>query len=195
WHISLSTWLRDYLYIPLGGSKGGPTATYKNLTITMLLGGLWHGAAWTFVLWGAYQGFLLMIHRAFEPLLKRLFSFKNFLLAKAWYGLKWFLFFQLVCLGWLFFRARSLEQVYDMLAGIFTNFVPEEGSLALAMLKELVFSTTLLLIVQIIQYAKNDLSVVYKSPLMVRAVYYSLCLFLLLVFGGSDAKEFIYFQF
>ena len=63
WHISLSTWLRDYLYIPLGGSRGSELATMRNLMITMLLGGLWHGAAWTFVLWGAYQGLMLAIGR------------------------------------------------------------------------------------------------------------------------------------
>src|SRR5205085_4621761 len=64
WHISLSTWLRDYLYIPLGGNRRGSVQTYRNLALTMLLGGLWHGAAWTFVVWGAYQGALLIIHRA-----------------------------------------------------------------------------------------------------------------------------------
>src|SRR3954471_4549914 len=67
WHISLSTWLRDYLYIPLGGSRGTPAQTQRNLLITMLLGGLWHGAAWTFVLWGLYQGVLLIAYRPFEP--------------------------------------------------------------------------------------------------------------------------------
>ena len=64
WHISLSTWLRDYLYIPLGGNRGGAAQTQRNLLVTMVLGGLWHGAAWTFVLWGVYQGLLLVRYRA-----------------------------------------------------------------------------------------------------------------------------------
>jgi D-alanyl-lipoteichoic acid acyltransferase DltB (MBOAT superfamily) len=67
WHISLSSWLRDYLYIPLGGNRHGEWATYCNLMITMLLGGLWHGAAWNFVLWGAYQGAILCAYRALAP--------------------------------------------------------------------------------------------------------------------------------
>src|SRR5436305_788227 len=69
WHISLSTWLRDYLYIPLGGNRGGKVMVYRNLMLTMIIGGLWHGAAWTFVLWGFYQGALLVGHRLLEPYL------------------------------------------------------------------------------------------------------------------------------
>ena len=71
WHISLSSWLRDYLYIPLGGNKKGNIITYRNLAITMLLGGLWHGAAWNFVVWGAYHAILLIIHRLSVPLFKK----------------------------------------------------------------------------------------------------------------------------
>ncbi|RYF30364.1 MAG: MBOAT family protein, partial [Cytophagaceae bacterium] len=74
WHISLSTWLRDYLYIPLGGNRGGNLFTYRNLMITMVLGGLWHGASWPFVLWGAYHGLILILHRLSQPLLRRAFG-------------------------------------------------------------------------------------------------------------------------
>ena len=107
WHISLSTWLRDYLYMPLGGSRGGAWATNRNLLITMVLGGLWHGAAWSFVLWGAYQGLWLVAHRGYE----------------AWRGAPraaphaspslgaWLVTLHLVCYGWLLFRARSFEQI------------------------------------------------------------------------------------
>ncbi|HOU36689.1 MAG TPA: MBOAT family O-acyltransferase, partial [Candidatus Omnitrophota bacterium] len=72
WHISLSRWLKDYLYIPLGGNRKGGLMTYRNLGLTMLLGGLWHGASWTFVVWGLYHGVLLVIHRATEPFLKNI---------------------------------------------------------------------------------------------------------------------------
>ena len=104
WHISLSSWLRDYLYIPLGGNRKGPSRTYVNLMITMLLGGLWHGAAWSFVLWGFYQGSLLCIHRFFtkkdgEASPSNIYSFQNILCI--------LFFFQVTCYGWLLFRANS----------------------------------------------------------------------------------------
>src|SRR6185295_7345120 len=66
WHMTLSRWLRDYLYIPLGGNRGGLLATYRNLMLTMLLGGLWHGASWNFVVWGGYHGALLSVERTFR---------------------------------------------------------------------------------------------------------------------------------
>ena len=106
WHISLSTWLRDYLYVPLGGNRHGTLNTYRNLMLTMLLGGLWHGAAWNFVLWGVFHGLLLVAHRLlvqewklwpFEGRLARLVS--------------WVVMFHLVCYGWLVFRATSFSQI------------------------------------------------------------------------------------
>jgi alginate O-acetyltransferase complex protein AlgI len=99
WHISLSTWLRDYLYISLGGSKFGTWKTYRNLFLTMLIGGLWHGAAWGFVLWGAYHGLLLIAHR---------YLFRDRALPSLPKILTVPVMFHLVCLGWIPFRARSL---------------------------------------------------------------------------------------
>ena len=110
WHISLSTWLRDYLYIPLGGSRGGRLLTYRNLLITMLLGGLWHGAAWTFVLWGAWHGGWLAIERLANPRWRP----DNWPRAL---GQAWTLF--IVMIGWVFFDASSMEQAGDVLSGLF----------------------------------------------------------------------------
>ncbi len=115
WHISLSTWLRDYLYIPLGGNRGGRLATYRNLMLTMLLGGLWHGAAWNFVLWGAYQGLLLVVHRL-VVVEGRLWTWDG-PLSRAVSRL---LMFHAVCYGWLLFRATSLEQVAGFTGTLFT---------------------------------------------------------------------------
>lgn len=119
WHISLSTWLRDYLYISLGGNRKGPRRTQINLMLTMLLGGLWHGAAWNFVLWGAFQGGLLALHRqlfgierkspkrqGMRQLLRHIFMVV--------------LFFQITCYGWMLFRAGSLEQIIQMTGSLFT---------------------------------------------------------------------------
>ena len=108
WHITLSTWLRDYLYIPLGGNRRGTLQTYRNLMLTMLLGGLWHGAAWTFVIWGGYHGLLLALHRAIPW--------------PAWTGravlapIRVASTFLLVCMGWVVFRAPSLETAGTILA-------------------------------------------------------------------------------
>lgn len=108
WHISLSSWLRDYLYIPLGGSRGSPSRTYLNLLATMVLGGLWHGANWTFVVWGFWHGLILA--------LERLFKVANSTSAIA---VRWFVTFIFIVIGWVFFRATDLANAFDMLSGMF----------------------------------------------------------------------------
>ncbi len=110
WHITLSRYLRDFLYIPLGGNRGGRLRTARNLMITMLLGGLWHGAAWGFVLWGGLHGAGLVVERA----LRGRFS------APAW--LRWALVFNLVVFGWILFRTRELD-----LAGAFLSRLVDPG--------------------------------------------------------------------
>src|SRR5208282_2218846 len=112
WHISLSSWLRDYLYKPLGGNRRGRARTYANLMITMLLGGLWHGAAWKFVMWGGLHGVGLAVERALGPWLSRR---PAGLLAQAAATLAVFHF---VCLGWIFFRAESFEVAWLYLGGM-----------------------------------------------------------------------------
>jgi len=118
WHISLSSWLRDYLYIPLGGNRGGTLLTLRNLALTMLLGGLWHGARWTFVLWGAYHGLLLVAHRLYVQLTSGLSDERSARLRHVWTACKWAVFFHLVCLGWIFFRAQSTAEAWNMLGGL-----------------------------------------------------------------------------
>ena len=108
WHISLSTWLRDYLYIPLGGNRHGPWRTYFNLTVTMLLGGIWHGANWTFLIWGGYHGVLLAME-------------KKFSLANAhgvWRPVRQVITFVLVMIGWVFFRAAHVDDAMRVLGGM-----------------------------------------------------------------------------
>lgn len=113
WHMTLSTWLRDYLYKPLGGDRGGRAATLRNLFLTMALGGLWHGAAWTFVIWGCYHGLLLAVQRAFSGPVVRMGPGASAPgqgnTYDTWRPLKVLATFHLVCLGWIFFRAESLE--------------------------------------------------------------------------------------
>jgi alginate O-acetyltransferase complex protein AlgI len=109
WHVSLSTWLRDYLYIPLGGSRHGSLATHRNLLITMTLGGLWHGAKWTFVVWGLYHGLLLCLTRLLAPPAR---------LAALLRPAGVVLTFAAVCVGWVFFRAQSLADAAVILRGM-----------------------------------------------------------------------------
>jgi D-alanyl-lipoteichoic acid acyltransferase DltB (MBOAT superfamily) len=116
WHISLSSWLRDYLFIPLGGSRGGERCTLVNLALTMILGGLWHGAAWTFVIWGAFHGAGLIAHRLWSRAASP--AIKSVRASTAWRWLAPVLTFHFVCLGWVLFRASSLESAFELLAAI-----------------------------------------------------------------------------
>jgi alginate O-acetyltransferase complex protein AlgI len=192
WHISLSTWLRDYLYIPLGGSRGSAGRTRRNLMITMVLGGLWHGAAWTFVLWGVYHGLLLIAYRAAD----RVRALHDWitgrgLLARA---SSWAVMFNLTCYGWLIFRARSGGQLVDMSGSLFTNFAPASVNVP-EILAPLVLYTTPLLVVHLIEAHYNDLLVVPRLSPGVRYSVYAATFYLTMLFGNFGGAEFIYFQF
>ena len=192
WHISLSTWLRDYLYIPLGGSRGSEARTYRNLLITMVLGGLWHGAAWTFVIWGVYHGILLIAYRAAERV-------KWF---NAWVTdagavarvTSWFVMFHLTCYGWLIFRARSARQLGTMTADVFAGFAPRSVNVE-ALLVPLIMYVTPLLIVHACEAVYDNLLVVPRLPVAVRYSVYAATFYLTMLFGNFGGAEFIYFQF
>ncbi len=117
WHMTLSAWLRDYLYIPLGGSRGSRAATYRNIMITMVLGGLWHGAAFTFVIWGAIHGLGQVIGHA------RRARYGEVTEPTAWQRARMqFFTFQVVCFGWLFFRANSLGDAWTLIGRLFSTW-------------------------------------------------------------------------
>ena len=195
WHISLSSWLRDYLYISLGGSRNGSLNTYRNLAITMLLGGLWHGAAWTFVIWGAYQGILLIVYRLAEPLLKKIHQPAGLLGKRAWFSLRVIFFFHLLCLGWLIFRAESMSQVFSMLHSLIFNFqFTSVIGLKFNILKTIFFLCPLL-ILQLLQFRNNDLMIVSRRHRLVRFAFYYACCLLMMGFGAFGQNQFIYFQF
>ena len=193
WHISLSTFLRDYLYIPLGGNQKGTFNTYRNLVITMLLGGLWHGAQWTFVVWGAYQGMLLVIQRFLMPLWEKMPSLPNILMRRIWFLIRVIFFFHLVCLGWLSFRAQSLSQVCLMLQALLFNF--QFGPETSFTIFQIVFFTWILMIVQSAQFLTNDLMCVFKANPVIKTLFYVICYYLVTIYGVASGKEFIYFQF
>ncbi|MEE9294069.1 MAG: MBOAT family protein [Phycisphaerae bacterium] len=195
WHISLSTWLRDYLYIPLGGSRKGERRTYINLMLTMTLCGLWHGAAWTYVCFGAYHGVLLCAHRALRPWLERHIRPSSAFLAAAWHWTRVLICFHLVCLGWPIFRADTLTQAMNMLWALATDVTiwfrvvnaREIAILAACMLA--------LFGVQLLQWKTRDLTFVFRLSLPVRAVAYASLFLGFIMFGSYGSDSFMYFQF
>ncbi len=195
WHISLSTWLRDYLYIPLGGNKNGAVQMYRNLSVTMLLGGLWHGASWTFVLWGFYQGTLLVIHRAFSPWLAMIMPNPRTGLRQVWHALRIIFFFHVVCLGWLFFRAQSLPQIIQMLQALGGMFHTFQAAAFIGGGVQLLQVIWFLLIFQAVQFVKKDRVFILKEHWLLQGVVYGLIVVFIMVLGANSGKEFIYFQF
>ena len=204
WHISLSTWLRDYLYIPLGGNRGGAAMTYRNLLITMVLGGLWHGAAWNFVIWGIYHGVILAIHRAFWP--DRDVDSRDRTPTPAWQTfLQWFGMFQLTVFGFLIFRCSrrvevdglfrdfSLSQFTEMLTSWSNGWGLDAAGQS--MLFRVLVLTLPLVLIQIAQWWKNDLYFFLKWPLWARSILYGLLLLMYLLWGVTTSNQFIYFQF
>jgi alginate O-acetyltransferase complex protein AlgI len=195
WHISLSEWLRDYLYIALGGNRGGRGRTYSNLMITMLLGGLWHGAAWTYVLWGAFHGLLLVAHRLLReiPLVGSILA--PFSRLPGGRIFKIVSFFHLICLSWLFFRCLSLEQVGDMLwaLGAVSEFLAFDSYAPL--LGQFLLIASPLVVCEWYLYRKNDPWAFLYAPTAVRALLYLVLFYSIVIFGAGGGKEFIYFQF
>jgi D-alanyl-lipoteichoic acid acyltransferase DltB (MBOAT superfamily) len=192
WHISLSSWLRDYLYISLGGNRHGTWLTYRNLMLTMVLGGLWHGAAWNFVAWGFYHGALLIVHKLLEPALERVTRVAQGGWAKLWWLVRVLCMFQLTCYGWLLFRARSFGQIASMTGALLHPLtgLPWEMAQRVALLCAPV------VLVQIIQYRSGQLEFMRLPwmPAFGKAAIYSM-LFYCMVFHGAVPQAFVYFQF
>jgi alginate O-acetyltransferase complex protein AlgI len=185
WHISLSSWLRDYLYIPLGGSRGGRWFTYRNLMFTMLLGGLWHGASWNFLIWGGYQGTLLAIERALRGERPPTDDWD-------WtYPFRAALTFVLALVGWVFFRAADLRQSVQVLGQMFG------GSGGSALLEPWHLGLAALALVLAVGEEKWEwFERAIRAPMPVYAAALALMLFCLEIFGVLDAAiPFIYFQF
>jgi D-alanyl-lipoteichoic acid acyltransferase DltB (MBOAT superfamily) len=196
WHISLSTWLRDYLYIPLGGSRYGEARTYRNLMLTMLLGGLWHGANWTFVIWGGIQGVGLSIERFVRRVLGREVQATegqtepNSGLVSIWFNR--ILIFHLVCLSWIFFRSASVADAFAMLSGIGRiEWIPEYGT-AFTFLAA--FAIPMFLLDLVNERRGEEYLFARLSPTTRAAVAMSLVL-VAVMFAGSSVNAFIYFQF
>ncbi|WP_159022152.1 MBOAT family protein [Formosa sp. L2A11] len=206
WHISLSTWFRDYVYIPLGGNRNGKFKTYFNLFIVFVISGLWHGAAITFLVWGAIHGFIIVLEKATYKRKKAIFkllkintnSFSNKLLFIL-------VTFSIVCVAWVFFRANSFLDSKLIISSFFNNNLYEllGDQLYLIGLKENEFSIMILSIILMILIERSHkkqsfVKVLSEQSLPFRwSVYVGIVVFITIfgVYGDSMASSFIYFQF
>lgn len=196
WHISLSSWLRDYLYIPLGGSRKRGMRTYANLMITMLLGGLWHGANWRFIIWGGIHGLALAVHKLGNDI----FPFRGKIHrppGRVRRFISIFLTFQFVSFTWLFFRGETLQNVSNMLYRIFNNF--GAGDIAMLLLSHRhVF--LLMLTAMIIHWLPSSFREYYRgifirTPIAVKVFLVVLTVFIIYQVRSAGIQPFIYFQF
>ena len=196
WHISLSSWLRDYVYISLGGNRKGKARTYLNLLITMLLGGLWHGANIRFVLWGAMHGVALAIHKFFLSLFPQL-GRTGAEMSPVWRIISVIITFHFVCFTWIFFRMGSIDGVWDMLTMITEEFHPEVIPQFFAGYR----MVTALIIIGFILHFSPDRwrlalqSSVTRAPLWAQTLLFAGVLVILTQFRSAGVQPFIYFQF
>ena len=187
WHISLSSWLRDYLYIPLGGNRHGRIVEYRSLIITMLLGGLWHGASWTFVAWGLYHGLILCAYRiagvrdadrSTQP---------------ALWAAQVFVMFHLTCIGWLLFRADNFGAVanaVDVLVNQWSFTAAAGTGLVL-----IAFYAGILFAVEWLTDGEKRLPRLFHTPWPVQGAWYLYLVLMIAIFYSRESYEFIYFQF
>lgn len=204
WHISLSTWFRDYLYIPLGGNRRGTLVKYRNLLITFLVSGLWHGAAWTYVVWGALHG----IFQIAEDVAYKLFGLSRKDGRPFGRLMKCVVTFAMVDFAWLFFRADSLETAFGMIGRVVTDFGLADvfnrkmaASMGLG-IENLAVLAAALLVLAARDFGKNRMDfgdILLKMPTICRYAIFYAGMFGILIFGyygpQYEAAQFIYFQF
>lgn len=194
WHISLSLWLKDYLYISLGGNRHGKFRQYLNLIITMLLGGLWHGASLNFILWGGMHGVALALDKMKDSLLRRPKHYQS----KGFMRIVGIIItFHFVCLAWMFFRQGDIDSVGIMLNQIVTLFRPQ---VALQWVQGYWGVASLMLLGFILHFLPTRLSdwskqLVSKMPLALQALSIIIVIYIIIQIKSSEIQPFIYFQF
>ncbi len=195
WHISLSTWLKDYVYITMGGNKKGKIRTYLNLFLTMLIGGLWHGAGFRFIIWGAMHGIALIFHKGWMLV----FPPKNENLKFSWLtkSLSWLITFHFICFCWIFFRAENMKVATQVLTQISFHFKPEiffefingyKTVLAVAFFGYFIHFTPK-------KWESFIENTVIRSPLVIKTIYLIFIILIVTQFKSAEIQPFIYFQF
>jgi alginate O-acetyltransferase complex protein AlgI len=204
WHISLSTWFRDYVYIPLGGNRVLPVYMYLNLLIVFVVSGLWHGANWTFIIWGGIYGILLIFSKITFKIRKRIsniIGLNNF--PNLYQVLQIIVTFLIVSFSWIFFRANSISDAFYIITHLFTNIsfnANSFGAKLVLMTNDIILSLILIVFIvymDILQEKKNKTFLGFmadKGP-AARIFFYLIILFIILLFGVFKNTTFIYFQF
>lgn len=205
WHISLSTWLRDYLFIPLGGSRGGKWNTNWNLFLTMALGGLWHGASWNFVVWGIYHGACLIAHREFAAWRENIHSLDRVWKSKLYHALSVFTTFNAVAVGCVFFGMTNIAAAFAMVKNMLLLhpiFTSTEAHQFLILKNDLPLIVPTTLVMTLILLAVNyPLGKMIEKKMFVsvaapfKAAYLSALVVLMVTFLSDANQPFIYFQF
>ena len=194
WHISLSSWLRDYLYIPLGGNRGSKLRMYRNIMLTMLIGGLWHGANWTFLFWGFLHGSYQVVQRIIQPYARRLYRFVQ-LPTIAGQGLDMLIVYLLTCFAWIYFRSPTFA-VADQVIHSVLSF--ENVSWASVSNKFIAIRCFLLigilLAVEVSNLRVHYAQLLVRQPVL-RLVAYACIFWLIALMGTFGSSSFIYFQF
>ncbi|MEM9884593.1 MAG: MBOAT family O-acyltransferase [Bacteroidota bacterium] len=194
WHITLSSWLRDYLYIPLGGNRYGSFRTFRNLMITMLLGGLWHGASWVFVFWGFLHGSYLILQRLLQPIFN---SFWQWIAAPQFIreGVSILLVYLLTCFAWVFFRSPDFETAGYYLDIIFSfEDLSPSSIINKFMVLKCSFLILFLLLVEISNFRFQYATALLHRPIL-RLFAFATLLWMIAFFGTFGSNAFIYFQF
>lgn len=191
WHISLSSWLRDYVYIPLGGNRKGTLRTYINNFLTMLIGGLWHGAAWKFIFWGAMHGVGLAVHKASRPILNRI--------PDNWFTIiiSWTVTFVYVSLLWVFFRAASFEDSILIIKNIFVDFYPDQIWQFITIRPEWCIMMAVLIIFHFLpqSWCEKAENLFINTPWLLKLLIFLVVVQLVIEFMSEEVAPFIYFQF
>lgn len=191
WHISLSSWLRDYVYIPLGGNRKGTFRTYLNNFITMLVGGLWHGANWKFVFWGAMHGVGLAVHKACKPILKHI---PDNILTKSFF---WAITFVFVSLLWVFFRAASFSDSVIIIKSIFQQFDLAHFPEFWQVRHEWCIMMLLIIIAHCLPQRTLDKMqrLFIRAPWIIKLAIFITVVQCVVIYMSAEIAPFIYFQF
>lgn len=200
WHISLSSWFTDYVYISLGGNRCSKWKWHRNLMIVFLLSGLWHGAAWTYVIWGGLNGFYLVFALWTKSLREKLIHAIGLdKIPRIYNTIRVFISFNLICFSWIFFRATSFTNARYIIAKIVTDFsfTLNLGNVGITRYQILLCCgvITLLAIIQMLQRSRTLSDEISKKPILLRWGLYYVGLILVILFGVFNANSFIYFQF
>ncbi|MCW5824510.1 MAG: MBOAT family protein [Cyanobacteria bacterium TGS_CYA1] len=201
WHISLSSWLRDYLFIPLGGSRGSEFKTNRNLLITMTLGGLWHGASWSFVVWGMFHGLALIAHRQFARLTEKWQGLKPFFASKIWNIFSIILTFHVVCIGWVFFRVHDIGTAFGIVKKMVVFNFNSLKSLIFFTLDYPLIVPCVTVMVGALLLANfpvswlNEKKFFQQTPAFAKALFSFVLIVLMVSLLPDHSEPFIYFQF